>query len=353
MIGLISKLFHRQRAEVRESYTDAVIARVMASASAASDGSALAAIETAARWWGSGLASATVKPSNIALRSVTPAILDAVGRALCRSGESLHVIAVRNGRVTLTPASAWEIHGSADPSTWRYSATLSGPDATQTVTLDADSVLHIRYAPHPSRPWAGRSPMQMAEDTARAAGLLEKATAGEFNFTQQQVITPRRNQTDYGLTDSLTPDTIQKIVSAFSAHVSTGAFVIPADVQAQRLGPEPPDSFPLIRDRLENSLLALHGIPPALVAARGTGTALRESFRQVLHALLKPLGALVVEELREKLHPDAALSFDALRAGDISGTSRAFASLVKAGVTPQSAAGVVGMDSVEVREVTS
>ena len=190
--------------------------------------------------------------------------------------------------------------------------------------------------------------MQMAVDTARAAGLLETATAGELNFTQQQVLTPRRNQSDYGLADSLTPETIQKIVAAFSSHVSTGAFVIPADVQAQRLGPEPPDSFALLRDRLEHSILSLHGIPPALVAARGTGTALRESFRQVLHSLLKPLGALVVEELQAKLHPAAALSFDALRAGDITGSARAFGSLVTGGLTPQSAAAIVGLDDVEV-----
>ena len=302
----------------------------MASAGAASDGSALAAIETAARWWGAGLSSATVRPSSVALAAITPSLLDAVGRALCRSGESLHVIAVREGRVSLTPCGAWTVHGSADPATWRYTATLSGPDATQMVTLDAASVVHVRYAPHPSRPWAGRSPMQMAVDTARAAGLLETATAGELNFTQTQMLTPRRSAGDYGLTDALTPDTIQKIVVAFAEHVSTGAFVIPADVQAQRLGPEPPDSFPLLRDRLENSILSLHGLPPALVAARGTGTALRESFRQVLHSLLKPLGALVVEELRAKLDEDAELDFTALRAGDIAGTARAFGSLVTA-----------------------
>ena len=34
MTGLISKLFHRRRAEVRESYTDTVVARLVASASA-------------------------------------------------------------------------------------------------------------------------------------------------------------------------------------------------------------------------------------------------------------------------------------------------------------------------------
>ena len=67
------------RPEVRSSsYTDQVISQIMASASGASDGGSLAAIETAARWWGSGLASATVKPDTPALRSVSPGILDSI-----------------------------------------------------------------------------------------------------------------------------------------------------------------------------------------------------------------------------------------------------------------------------------
>ena len=110
MIG-IAKLF-RRKAEVRASYTDRLVAQIMASAGAASDGSALAAIETSARLWGAGLSSATVKPDNVALRSVSPVILDAVGRQeLCAGLASrLHVISdVRDGRVMLTPcASAWD-----------------------------------------------------------------------------------------------------------------------------------------------------------------------------------------------------------------------------------------------------
>ena len=338
-----------RRPEVRSAnYADQVIAQIMASASGASDGSALAAIETAARWWGSGLSSATVKPSNIALRSVTPAVLDAVGRALCRSGESLHVIDVSEGRVRLIACGSWTVLGSDDPASWRYRVTLSGPSSTRTVTLPAASVLHIRYAPHPSRPWAGRSPVHLAIDTARVAGLLETATAAELGFTQTQMLTPRRSASEFGVADTLNPDTIAKIVTAFSEHTHVGAFVLPADVTPQRLGPEPPDSFALIRDRLEDSLLALHGIPPALVASTGQGGAMRESFRQVLHSLLKPLGALLGEELQAKLDPAAALSFDALRAGDITGSARAFGSLVKGGLTPQSAAAVVGLDGVEV-----
>ena len=75
---------------------------------------------------------------------------------------------------------------------------------------------------------------------------------------------------------------------------------------------------------------------------------MRESYRQVLHALLKPLGAILGEELREKLHPDAELSFDSLRAGDITGSARAFGSLVTGGLTPKSAAAIVGLGEVEV-----
>ena len=355
MISLGISDHPRRPVEVRSSsssYTDTVIAHLVAASAGAGDGGALAAIETSARLWGLGLASATVKPSSIALRPITPAILDSVGRDPCRKGESLHAIDVLGGRVRLISCGSWSVHGSEDPASWRYRCTLSGPSSTRTVTLPAAAVLHVRYAPPTGRPWSGRSPVQLALATARAAGLLETATSGELNFTQQQVLTPRRNQGDYSLSESLSPDSIDKIVKAVASNLGAGCFVIPADVQAQRLGPEPPDSFPLLRDRLEHSLLAMHGIPPALVNTRGTGTAMRESFRQVLHGLLKPLGALLVEELREKLDPDASLDFSALRAGDITGTARAMGSLVKAGLTPQSAAAIVGIDDVNVQEVT-
>ena len=339
------KFWPWSRPEVRSSsYSDQVISQILASASGAGEGSALAAIESAARIWGAGLSSATVKPSNIALAAITPTILDSIGRNLCRVGESLFMIDVRQGKVSLTPCGQWTVHGNEDPESWLYRATLSGPDSTRMITLPADSVLHVRYAPHPARPWTGRSPLNLALDTFRVAGLLEAATAGELNFTQKQVLSPRRNPGDYAPVDTLGPETIQKIVTAFSAHVSSDAFVIPADVTATRLGPEPPDSFALLRDRFEQSIYSSCGIPPALLAAQGTGTAMREAFRQVLHGLLRPLGSLVVEEIQAKLHPEAALDFSALRAGDITGTSRAFGSLVTAGLSTEQAASIVGIE---------
>ena len=340
-----------RRPEVRSAnYTDLVVSRLVAQASGVGDGAALAAIETAARWYGIGLASATVTPANSALASVTPPVLDSIGRSLCRTGESLHVIDVRQGQVSLTPCGAWSVSGSDDPGSWRYRATMSGPTATRTVTIPAEAVVHVRYSPDPARPWIGRSPMSMALDTARVAGLLEHATGEELSFTQQQILSPRRNQGEYG-TDSLTPDLITKIVEAFAAHTGSGAFVVPGDLEPRRLGPDPPATFPDLRDRFENSILSMCGVPPALVQPGGTGTAAREAFRQLLHGTIKPLGLLLAEELQAKLHPAAGLSFDALRAGDVMGTARAFNSLTKGGLAAESAAKIVGFDDVVVKQV--
>ena len=345
-MSVLSKLFQRRRSpEVRESYTDMVVARIMgASAGESGGGAALAAIETAARLWGAGLSSATLTPSSVALASVTPSVLDSIGRSLCRAGESLHVIDVSGGQVRLIACGSWTVLGSDDPSTWTYVCTLSGPSSTRTVTLPGASVLNVRYSPHPARAWRGRSPLEMAVDTARAAGRLETATSEELSFTQSQILSPRQRASDYGIADTLQPEVIQQIVDAFAKHTNTAALVIPADVQASRLGPTPPDSFADLRDRLENSLLSLHGVPPALVAARGTGTALREAMRQVGASLIRPLGELVGQEIREKLDPAAALDFTALRSADVQGAARAAGSLVKAGYSSQSAADAVGLD---------
>ena len=80
------------RPEIRESFTDAVVARLVATSAGVGDGGALGAIEVASRLWGSGLSSATVSPSGGALAAVTPSVLDTIGRSLCRAGESLYAI---------------------------------------------------------------------------------------------------------------------------------------------------------------------------------------------------------------------------------------------------------------------
>ena len=79
---------------------------------------------------------------------------------------------------------------------------------------------------------------------------------------------------------------------------------------------------------------------------------MREAFRQVLHGLpcSSHWASLIAEELQAKLHPEAALEF---RCGF---ESRRYhrqrpaplGSLVTGGLTPKSAAEIVGFDDIEV-----
>ena len=85
----ITRAVHERRAAA--SYTDAVVAAVMAAANITSTGSAVAtaAREMAASRWARALASATASHP-----SVTPALLADIGRKLCVHGEALYDLAV-------------------------------------------------------------------------------------------------------------------------------------------------------------------------------------------------------------------------------------------------------------------
>ena len=75
--------------------------------------------------------------------------------------------------------------------------------------------------------------MMVASATGRAASLLEHATSAEFSFVQRQLLSPRRNQNDFGMVD-LTVDLTDKIVSAFADHTGSGALVIPGDLEPRK-----------------------------------------------------------------------------------------------------------------------
>ena len=63
--------------------------------------------------------------------------------------------------------------GGTRPETWRYAVELPLPSGKVAKrTLPAESVLHVRYATRPSAPWAGISPLGMADET-RAPGDLD------------------------------------------------------------------------------------------------------------------------------------------------------------------------------------
>ena len=339
----LSKLFRRRRPEVRESYTDQVVARLVSSASGGSDGSALAVSEACARWWSSALASASVAPDVPALRSLTPSTLAYVGRELFRVGESCHMITVADGRVELVPVSSFHVTGSYRASSWVYTCTISGPSETVTRTLRAEEVVHCRYGASKDQPWRGRSPLALAASTSRVAAALEQALNSELGFQLSQMIAPKA-RSEFGLESSISPENLSKIVESFSKHVQSSSFILPSDVSVSRLGPSPPDALGELRDKLSDSVLYAAGIPPSLLSSDAPGTASREAYRQLLHGTIRPLGMLVAEELKAKLDPSCELTFDNLKAGDVASTARAFRGLVDAGLSTEQAASIVGIE---------
>ena len=113
------------------------------------------------------------------LMALTPSVLAAIGRGLAVRGEAVFVLDV-NGAVELTQASAWKVSGGARPESWRYEVELPLPSGKVSKrTLSADAVLHVRYATRPSAPWAGISPLRMAEETRALATWIERRLAEE------------------------------------------------------------------------------------------------------------------------------------------------------------------------------
>ena len=117
--------------------------------------------------------------------------------------------------------------------------------------------------------------------------------------------------------------------------------------------------FPLIWDwdrKPPASLVELVSVASQEVyAACGFNTALwggsqaasvREAWRLALFGVLSPLGRLVEAELQDKLEDSVTLSWQELRASDLSGRARAFQSMVGGGMEVERAAGLAGLTGV-------
>ena len=143
------------KAENRASATDAIVSALLSQATGASDPPSagdLAAVEAAAGLWARAFASATVAPATATTRALTPGVLAAMGRGLAVRGDVLFAIDVFDA-VTLTQASGWEVSGGTRPESWTYLADFPVPGGVRKRTLPAESVIHLRYATRPSKPW--------------------------------------------------------------------------------------------------------------------------------------------------------------------------------------------------------
>ncbi len=317
------------------------------------DPSRTAALEICAGIWGRAFASAKPEPE-AAAQVLTPSVLNMVGRELIRKGEILFRISVADGRRVLTPASAWDVTGGSDPSSWQFVASFSGPDTESEATLDWAETALLTWAVEPGQPFKGLGPLEVADLTGSLCGSLEKSLSDEAATPHGFLMpVPQADEVDDDEVDPLAEmradlkqlnGGLSLVETTYGGHGEGRGAAPQKDWVPSRLGPAVPDSLCKLREDVHRSVLSACGISPAMVGGRSDGTARREAYRTFAHLSLTPVGRMVSAELADKLDiPDLKFDWSALMAGDITGKARAFASLVKSGMDVTKAASLSGL----------
>ncbi len=286
------------------------------------DSAALATAEACIGLWSRAMASATVQPASMALTGLSAPVLALAGRMLAMRGNAVFLIAVERGRVMLYPVSGWDPRGGYMPDSRRYRLTMSGPDGTRTMNVSGESVLHFAYGATEAEWWRGRGPLWRSRATANLAATIERQA------TKEAKIVPLR----FAQGETLGMNEGDK--AALREKMRDGGFVLfpqnrkdhPRDFRFQdtgAIGPDPKSGFVDLRKDAGREVLSAFGLSAALFDSSSDGSARRESWRQAWIATFAPLGRLLEAEIRVKLDPTASIRFEALRASDEDGRSRA------------------------------
>ena len=305
--------------ETREdSLTNELIERILERAGVATTArpSESGALQVGAGLVGRAFASATVtgaRPSIV--QALTPDVLERVGRELTRTGESLFYIRVGRDGLRLFPVVSHDVTGTYDPLSWRYRLDLSGPSGTWSVNARPDNVLHVRYMIEPERPWRGVAPLDVARLAGKLNAEVNTALNDEASGPRGSVIPIPKDGGDSTL------ETLKAQLASLNGKAALiettaggwgqGQTQAPksGDWKPQRLGANFPDSLVGLRNDSDRLILGVLGVPAGLLE-RTDGAAMRESWRQLLHATIAPLGRIVETELRDKLDsPGLAFSW--------------------------------------------
>ncbi len=329
------------------SYTEALIAALVTRAEGKSLAvpSATAALEACAGVVGRGFAASEVSGPDSIIQALTPSIMEMIGRSLIRRGEVVFLIDTMGGELKLLPTEAHDVDGGPDPSTWTYRLTLNGPSRTLTHDdIPSQSVLHFKYAVDPSTPYRGNGPIAVANLAGRLSAETVRALAEESSSPVGRLLGIPVDGGDATVA-ALKADI--RDARGRTALIETGdwgnAGDSKVDLESRRFGPEPPASLVELISVASQEVYSAVGLNAALWGGAGGAGATREAWRLCLFGVLSPLGKLVQAELQGKLDDSVTLSWQELRASDLSGRARAFQSMVGGGMAVTDAVSVAGL----------
>ena len=328
------------------SYTDLVLAGLLAQQgrSAAAAEWATGAVQTAAGLWARCLSVATSEHE-----AVSPDVLGGIGFDLAVVGEHVSVVQVDGtGRVALLRASSWNISGGADPRSWRYDVSLSGPTGTHTRMVPADGVLHCRYLPDCRTPWRGVAPWKRSPTLSKLAAEVEAALVREVRLPTKIIIPmPQGGGIDRNTLRSDFQNQDYQIAFPTTTAAGGGAGRSSApltDWKPQRLKSEPDESLVGLCKDVPGQIGVLYGIPNVLTSGSGSETQTREAFRRFVLTAIEPLALIVSRALTRVFEVPVELDLSELAHADIAGRARAFKALTGAGMSPSDAAEFVKIE---------
>ena len=335
--------------ERRASYTDALVGAVFAQAAGTSTtAAATAALEAAAGAVSRGFSAATVEDvENPVADALTPSTMGLIGRDLIRRGESLFLIEVDRGGLALRPAGSWDVRGGHREADWMYRLDLFGPSGNVTRFVPSASVLHVRYAVDPARPWHGIGPLGWAALSGTLHAGTVAALTADMQAASAYAVPMPPGETPADEADDPLAGLKAAVVKARgkSVFVETTASSFGGDTRdaprqdwvQKRLGANPPEALAGLLDSSATQVLAACGVDPVLTGlSKGDGTLAREAYRRFERMTLGPLARIVETELAAKLDaPDLALNFDSLRASDFAGIARGLKAMLESGLTKE------------------
>ena len=315
------------------------------------------ALETAASMFGSAFASATVLGSDRVRSAIGPRMLESIGRDLIQRGESTWAISVQAGKLTLIRASNKTVYGnSLDPNEWIYELWLPTPSGGEkhTMLLPATDTICIKYSTNLKRPWDGLGPLQNALDSGLLLGHLERLLKEESSGPSGYILSHMAGSVG----EETQEESEERMKEVFEGLIAGKGATVTAELSSAplgfnesktekpgfhttRVGANYPEQLVMLRESLRISILAACGVPPSLVASSSSSDS-REAYRQWVFARVVPLGAIAAEELSLRLGETISLDFQNLKASDTMGRSRAYSSLVGAGMDKGEASRICG-----------
>ena len=274
-------------------------------------------------------------------------LLASLIRRMLTTGESLAVMELKDGNLSLNQSVGWNITGNtSDPNQWQYQCQIATPSGGKTITTTGAGVIHFRYCTEPENPYQGFSPLFLMQKSAGTMYELDSRFDEEAQTSVGQILSMT--------TEADKVDSQDEWLHHYQylSQMRGGIFVerqnrergsMQSFAGRTRVGPEFALNQIYLRDRLHADISAAFAIPVELLIADGEGTGSREAFRRFVLTCIQPMASNLAEELSMKLDMPVSFSFEALRSADLQGIARGIKALTDAGLSIEEAKAMAGL----------